>query len=96
MSMFLFSESWILLTLLFKTDSTSGICFSVNLLTTRHYFTSRIAHASDECLSVRAQSDLEPAQPDDGLLEIVGLRDGWHTAFVMISVITAIRLCQVP
>lgn len=37
----------------------------------------------------------EPAKPDDGLLEIVGLRDGWHAAFVMISALTAIRLCQV-
>ncbi|CAK9875307.1 unnamed protein product [Sphagnum jensenii] len=34
------------------------------------------------------------AKSDDGLLEIVGFRDGWHTAFVMISVLTAVRLCQ--
>lgn len=41
------------------------------------------------------QMGFEPAKPDDGLLEIVGLRDGWHAAFVMISALTAIRLCQV-
>ncbi|KAG0622416.1 hypothetical protein M758_3G096100 [Ceratodon purpureus] len=34
------------------------------------------------------------AAPDDGLLEIVGLHDGWHAAFVMISALTAMRLCQ--
>ena len=32
---------------------------------------------------------------DDGVLEIMGLRDGWHSAFVLLSVCTAVRLCQV-
>lgn len=32
---------------------------------------------------------------DDGVLEIMGLRDGWHSAFVLLSVCTVVRLCQV-
>lgn len=32
---------------------------------------------------------------DDGVLEVMGLRDGWHSAFVLLSVRTAVRLCQV-
>eukprot|EP00246_Nothoceros_aenigmaticus_P013526 TRINITY_DN4715_c0_g1_i1.p1 TRINITY_DN4715_c0_g1~~TRINITY_DN4715_c0_g1_i1.p1 ORF type:complete len:200 (-),score=16.38 TRINITY_DN4715_c0_g1_i1:452-1051(-) len=34
------------------------------------------------------------AHVDDGLLEVVGLRDGWHAALVMINMLTAIRLTQ--
>jgi hypothetical protein len=44
---------------------------------------------------VHDQEGFVEAKSDDGLLEIVGFRDGWHTAFVMISVLTAVRLCQV-
>jgi hypothetical protein len=32
---------------------------------------------------------------DDGVLEIMGLKDGWHSAFVLLEVSTAVRLCQV-
>lgn len=31
---------------------------------------------------------------DDGVLEIMGLKDGWHSAFVLLEVSTAVRLCQ--
>lgn len=32
---------------------------------------------------------------DDGVLEVMGLKDGWHSAFVLLEVSTAVRLCQV-
>uniref|UniRef100_A0A0C9QX78 Diacylglycerol kinase n=1 Tax=Wollemia nobilis TaxID=56998 RepID=A0A0C9QX78_9CONI len=34
------------------------------------------------------------AHPDDGLLEIFGLKEGWHTTFVMIELIKAKHLAQ--
>eukprot|EP01018_Ginkgo_biloba_P007102 Gb_24490 [translate_table: standard] len=34
------------------------------------------------------------ANSDDGLLEIFGLKEGWHTSFVMIDLITAKHLAQ--
>lgn len=34
------------------------------------------------------------AKPNDGLLEVVGLHDGWHTALVMAKVSPATRLTQ--
>ncbi|KAJ7556698.1 hypothetical protein O6H91_05G094600 [Diphasiastrum complanatum] len=37
---------------------------------------------------------LVDAKSDDGLLEVFGLRNGWDTAFIMISLLTAKRLCQ--
>lgn len=35
------------------------------------------------------------AHPDDGLLEIFGLKEGWHSSFVMLDLITAMHLAQV-
>ncbi|KAG6553944.1 hypothetical protein Mapa_004861 [Marchantia paleacea] len=35
------------------------------------------------------------ARADDGILEVVGLRDGWHTAVVLLELLTAFRLAQV-
>ncbi|KAL2654204.1 hypothetical protein R1flu_022332 [Riccia fluitans] len=40
------------------------------------------------------QEGFVEARPDDGILEIVGLRDGWHTAVVMLELLTAYRLAQ--
>lgn len=34
------------------------------------------------------------AHPDDGLLEIFGLKEGWHSSFVMIDLISAKHLAQ--
>ncbi|XP_024537974.1 diacylglycerol kinase 7 [Selaginella moellendorffii] len=34
------------------------------------------------------------AKPNDGYLEIFGLRDGWHTSLVMVSLLKAVRLAQ--
>lgn len=44
--------------------------------------------------STRQKGGLEEQNPDDGLLEVMGLKDGWHSAFVMLEVSTAVRLCQ--
>ncbi|KAG0558393.1 hypothetical protein KC19_10G024800 [Ceratodon purpureus] len=44
--------------------------------------------------SKRKKEGLEEQRPDDGLLEIMGLKDGWHSAFVLLEVSTAVRLCQ--
>lgn len=41
------------------------------------------------------QEGFEEQRCDDGLLEIMGLKDGWHSAFVLLEVSTAVRLCQV-
>lgn len=41
------------------------------------------------------QEGLDEQKCDDGLLEIMGLKDGWHSAFVLLEVSTAVRLCQV-
>lgn len=41
------------------------------------------------------QRDFVPATVDDGLLEVVALHDGWHTAAVMAKVAHAERLVQV-
>jgi len=35
------------------------------------------------------------ANADDGLLEIFGLKQGWHAAFVMVELINAKHLTQV-
>jgi len=43
----------------------------------------------------KTQGALEEQRPDDGLLEVMGLKDGWHSAFVLLEVSTAVRLCQV-
>ncbi|KAL3686113.1 hypothetical protein R1sor_004135 [Riccia sorocarpa] len=40
------------------------------------------------------QEGFVEAKPDDGILEIVGLRDGWHTAVVLLELLTAYRLAQ--
>ncbi|GLJ11862.1 hypothetical protein SUGI_0178740 [Cryptomeria japonica] len=34
------------------------------------------------------------AQVNDGLIEIFGLKDGWHTSFVMVNMITAKHIAQ--
>ncbi|KAG0461658.1 hypothetical protein HPP92_021955 [Vanilla planifolia] len=34
------------------------------------------------------------AQPDDGLLEIFGLKQGWHASFVMVELISAKHIAQ--
>ena len=43
----------------------------------------------------RMQEGFEEQTCDDGLLEIMALKDGWHSAFVLLEVSTAVRLCQV-
>ena len=35
------------------------------------------------------------AHADDGLLEIFGLKQGWHTSFVMVDIISAKHIAQV-
>lgn len=35
------------------------------------------------------------AQADDGLLEIFGLKQGWHASFVMVELISAKHIAQV-
>lgn len=35
------------------------------------------------------------ARPDDGLLEIFGLKQGWHASFVLVEIISAKHLAQV-
>ncbi|RWW39375.1 hypothetical protein BHE74_00055309 [Ensete ventricosum] len=35
------------------------------------------------------------AQVDDGLLEIFGLKHGWHASFVMVELISAKHIAQV-
>lgn len=35
------------------------------------------------------------AHPDDGLLEIFGLKQGWHASFVMVDLISAKHIAQV-
>lgn len=36
------------------------------------------------------------AHVDDGLLEIFGLKQGWHASFVMVELISAKHIAQVP
>lgn len=35
------------------------------------------------------------ARADDGLLEIFGLKQGWHASFVLVEIISAKHLAQV-
>jgi diacylglycerol kinase (ATP) len=44
--------------------------------------------------STRQKEGLGEQRCDDGLLEVMGLKDGWHSAFVLLEVATAVRLCQ--
>jgi len=36
------------------------------------------------------------ANVDDGLVEIFGLKQGWHASFVMVDLISAKHIAQVP
>ena len=47
------------------------------------------------CISVMFQKGFVEAQTDDGVLEVFGLKQGWHTSFVMVELITAKHLAQV-
>lgn len=42
------------------------------------------------------QKGFVEAHVDDGLLEIFGIKQGWHTSFVMVDLITAVHIAQVP
>lgn len=42
------------------------------------------------------QKGFVEAQADDGLLEIFGLKQGWHASFVMVELISAKHIAQVP
>ncbi|KAG0610421.1 hypothetical protein M758_7G063800 [Ceratodon purpureus] len=42
----------------------------------------------------REKEGFEEQRCDDGVLEVMGLKDGWHSAFVLLEVSTAVRLCQ--
>ncbi|CAM6126922.1 unnamed protein product [Calypogeia fissa] len=44
--------------------------------------------------SRREKEGYMEAKCDDGVLEIVGLKDGWHTAFVLLDWLSAVRLGQ--
>lgn len=47
------------------------------------------------CYFVIFQNGFVEAHTDDGILEIFGLKQGWHTSFVMVELITAKHLAQV-
>lgn len=47
------------------------------------------------CLFVIFQKGFVEAHTDDGILEVFGLKQGWHTSFVMVELITAKHLAQV-
>ena len=42
------------------------------------------------------QKGFVEAHSDDGLLEIFGLKEGWHASFVMAELIKAKHIAQVP
>lgn len=42
------------------------------------------------------QKGFVEAQSDDGLLEIFGLKQGWHASLVMVELISAKHIAQVP
>jgi diacylglycerol kinase (ATP) len=42
------------------------------------------------------QKGFVEADVADGLLEIFGLKQGWHASFVMVDLITAKHIAQVP
>lgn len=42
------------------------------------------------------QKGFVEADVADGLLEVFGLKQGWHASFVMVELITAKHLAQVP
>lgn len=42
-----------------------------------------------------SQRGFAEALADDGLLEIVGLKHGWHASFVMVELINAKHIAQV-
>jgi len=42
------------------------------------------------------QKGFVEADVADGLLEIFGLKQGWHASFVMVELISAKHLAQVP
>ncbi|KAL9685834.1 hypothetical protein QQ045_023288 [Rhodiola kirilowii] len=48
-------------------------------------------HLSPEYLEKRGFLE---AQPDDGLLEVFGLKQGWHASFVMVELIPAKHIAQ--
>lgn len=41
------------------------------------------------------QKGFVEAQADDGLLEVFGLKQGWHASFVMVELISAKHIAQV-
>ncbi|XP_024396907.1 diacylglycerol kinase 3 isoform X2 [Physcomitrium patens] len=43
---------------------------------------------------IRQKEGLEEQRCDDGLLEVMGLKDGWHSAFMLLKISTAVRLLQ--
>lgn len=46
-------------------------------------------------LNFVVQKGFVEAHADDGLLEIFGLKQGWHASFVMVELISAKHIAQV-
>ncbi|GJP56578.1 hypothetical protein CLOM_g15634 [Closterium sp. NIES-68] len=44
---------------------------------------------------LNAKEGWSPARPDDGMLEVIGLRGGWHTMAVMSNMVRGDRIAQV-
>lgn len=41
------------------------------------------------------QNGWTPARPDDGKLEILGLKDGWHSLLMLGKVVGGLKIAQV-
>lgn len=48
------------------------------------------------CFFMFSQKGFVEADVADGLLEIFGLKQGWHASFVMVDLISAKHIAQVP
>lgn len=62
------------------------------IMHTRAMLNSRLIVVS---LNLFFQKGFVEAHADDGLLEIFGLKQGWHASFVMVELISAKHIAQV-